>query len=751
MGTKGILDDLGEVARSVERTFREERRVLSFQEYLELFEADPVRHSRDASRYVRDMFSYYGTDAAERPWGELTRYRLFDLPWLEDSDLQRDALVGQEAVQAELFRVLSNFVREGRANRLILLHGPNGSAKSTVATCIMRALESYSELPEGALYRFHWVFPNQGLVKGSIGFAGRRGESGGTAASYAHLTEEQIDARLFMEVRDHPLFLIPADERRRLLERLFERAGVDEAPPDWLLRGRMSHKGRQVYDALMMSSDGSLEEVLRHVQVERYFISRRYRVGAVTLGPQLSVDAGERQITADRSLGALPSSLQAVTLFEAHGELIDAAGGVLEFSDLLKRPLDAFKYLQITAETGELALRSQNIRVNCVLIASANEEQLKAFREHHEFASFRGRLELVRCPYLRSWLDERTIYDAQITPQIQKHVAPHATDVAAMFAVLTRMRQPQASQYDKPLQSLVEDLTAIEKMDLYATGAAPERLEEESGKLLKANVDRLYHESDSYPNYEGELGASPREMRGVLLDAAQDLRYRCLSPFSVLDELDKLCERTTEYAWLNAERRPGGYHDHAQFRELLRARLYDTLEDEFRVASGLVDESRYTDLFERYITHVSFWTKGEKLRNDLTGQYEEPDERLMDEVEALLGGPDKGETLRHSLMNRIAAWAIDHPGASVDNAAVFGPELKRLRDAVFAERRVAVAKLCRSVVVLLREEGAGLDDAQRKAARETADAMNQRFGYQDESVIDAAVVLIRERYAELLA
>jgi len=42
-----------------------------------------------------------------------------------------------------------------------LLHGPKGSAKSTVAACIMAALEHYSTLDEGALYRFHWVFPTK--------------------------------------------------------------------------------------------------------------------------------------------------------------------------------------------------------------------------------------------------------------------------------------------------------------------------------------------------------------------------------------------------------------------------------------------------------------------------------------------------------------------------------------------------------------------------------------------------------------
>ena len=82
----------------------------------------------------------------------------------------------------------------------------------------------------------------------------------------------------------------------------------------------------------------------------------------------MSVDAGERQITADRIRGALPTSLKAATLFEAYGELIEAAGGLLEFCDLLKRPLDAFKYLQITTETGEVALPQQTVQLNCVMI-----------------------------------------------------------------------------------------------------------------------------------------------------------------------------------------------------------------------------------------------------------------------------------------------------------------------------------------------------------------------------------------------
>ncbi len=749
MGTE-ILDELQGITQKVEQDFKVERRLLSFREYLELFATDPQRYSRDACRYARDMFEYYGRTTIARPWGEQTRFRLFDLPFLEEPEATRDALVGQEQVQQEIFRALENFSREGRANRLILLHGPNGSAKSKVASCIMRALEHYSQRDEGALYRFHWIFPNQARLRGAIGFGGRRSSARPDDGSYAHLADEEMDARLQVEIRDHPLFLLPMDQRAALLARLFEQAGVHEPPPAWVLRGNLSHKSRQVFDALLASYEGALDEVLRHVQVERYFVSRRYRTGAVTIGPELSVDAGERQLTADRSAAALPPALQSVTLFEAFGELVDAMGGILEFSDLLKRPLDAFKYLQITAETGQVQLRSQTVEINCVLIGSANELHLRAFREHAEYESFRGRLELVRAPYLLSYIDERRIYDAQIAPQVRRAVAPHATEMAAMFAVLTRMRKPNPERYSRPLRDVIDGLTAIEKMDLYATGVTPDHLDDDAAKLLRGAVHDLYRESDAYPIFEGSVGASPREMRSVLLDAGQSPRYTCLSPLAVLLEIERLCERAGEYAFLEEERLPGGYHDHVLFRKVLRERLLDLLEEELRIASGLVDESRYTELFDRYVTHVSLWVKGEKIRNPITGQYEDPDQRLMHEVEEILGAGEQPDDIRHGLINSVAAWAIDHPDEPIDHTRIFGSQLRRLRESVFAERRSAVARLCRDVVLLLREEGTGLDLARQTAARRALDVFKQRFGYEDDSAADATGVLLSERFASLL-
>ncbi len=743
-------DQIDRIAGSFEERFRRGRLQLSFSEYLDLFSTNPARFGRDAATYMRDVFDHFGTEEVERPWGTDTRWKLFDLPWETGPDAHRYALIGQEDVQAEVYRVLSNFVRGGRPNRLMLLHGPNGSSKSTVAACIMKALEHYSTLDEGALYRFHWVFPNEKKVRGTIGFRDQEGAHVTDEASYAHLPDEQLDARLLIEVRDHPLFLIPVPERRALLDELWEAANLEGGPPDWLVHGQLAHKNNQVVEALLSKYKGSLSEVLRHVQVERYFISQRYRVGAVTLGPQMSVDAGERQVTADQSLAALPVALQATTLFEAHGELVDAAGGLLEFSDLLKRPLDAFKYLQISVEVGEVALSRQNLMLNCVMVGSANEVHLAAFREHPEFPSFRGRMELIRTRYLLDYEKEKLIYDNQVAAQVQRHVAPHATGIAAAFAVLTRLVRPDAARLDSPIEDLAASLTAVEKADLLATGRIPERLSLDERKVLRANLRGIVDEGRSRSLYEGIRGASPREMQTVLLDAAQHRHFHCLSPLAVLDELDELCERSTQFDWLQESAETGGYHDHALFREVLRDRLLDSWEEEIREASGLVDETQYGGLFDRYIEHVSAWSKNERIRNKVTGDFEEPDQALLTEVESLLGWEGDADEFRRGLLSKLAAWALDNPEERARPEVVFSDHIKKLRAAAYAKLRKPMAETCRDILEYVRDDAPNMPDDRKKAIREVLDALVDRFGYCDHCASDAAAMLVRKRFDDII-
>src|SRR5215471_18604719 len=146
-------DSLTGIGQEVRDGYTRNKRVMSYDEFFQLFLTRPEQYARNAAQYLKDVFDYFGSEEVKTPRGIMTRWKLFDVPF----DNGRDRLVGQEEVQARVYRVISNFVREGAINKLVLLHGPNGSAKSTFVSCLVRALEHYSTLDEGALYRFHWI------------------------------------------------------------------------------------------------------------------------------------------------------------------------------------------------------------------------------------------------------------------------------------------------------------------------------------------------------------------------------------------------------------------------------------------------------------------------------------------------------------------------------------------------------------------------------------------------------------------
>src|SRR4051794_34357649 len=189
-------ESLARIGQEVRDGFARNKRVMSFDEFYQLFLSRPQLYTRNAAQYLKDVFDHFGTTEVRTPRGLLTRWKLFDCPWQDG----RDRMVGQEEIQGRVYRALANFVREGGVNKLILLHGPNGSAKSTFVSCISRALEHYSTLDEGALYRFNWIFPSQKLQKGGIGFSGGSYD-GVPGGSFAYLDDDLIDSKLVDELK----------------------------------------------------------------------------------------------------------------------------------------------------------------------------------------------------------------------------------------------------------------------------------------------------------------------------------------------------------------------------------------------------------------------------------------------------------------------------------------------------------------------------------------------------------------------
>jgi predicted Ser/Thr protein kinase len=539
--------------------------------------------------------------------------------------------------------------------------------------------------------------------------------------------------------------LIPAEERGKLIDRALE--GKSFVVSDYVRHGRLSHKNRSIYEALLSSYHGDYLKVLRHVQVERFYVQHRYRLGYVTVEPQLSVDATERQITADRSLAALPPTLQAISLFEYGGELVNANRGLIEFDDLLKRPLEAYKYLLVTVERSAVALASANLFLDLVFLGSSNEIHLQAFKEIPDFQSFKGRIELVRVPYILDVRHEQELYDAKLKEAAgSRHVAPHCAYVAALWAVLTRMRKPQVDRYPAPVAELVAKLTPLEKAELYAYGSAPAHQSPAQAKELAAHVKDLYVESEVYPVYEGRIGASPREMQGVLFNAASSPRYEYVSPVVILDEIVELCKQTSLYEFLKQDVQPGGYHDHRRFVDLARDRMLDKIDDEVRISLGMIEEAEYARVFDRYVNHVTHWVKKEKVRNPSTGRLDDPDEGFMRETEKTLEVSVKPEEFRGGLIARIGAWALENRGSKPVLDQIFPEHMKKLRTAYFERHKKAITRGVRELVLVLTGNEGQVSAEGIAKARDAEKTLRERFGYSSESARDLVALMAKTRY-----
>ena len=68
---KTARKELEQVAAAVKTRFLAEKRVLSFEDYLQELLQHPWRHSRDAARYLKDCFDHYGSYDVARPWGNV--------------------------------------------------------------------------------------------------------------------------------------------------------------------------------------------------------------------------------------------------------------------------------------------------------------------------------------------------------------------------------------------------------------------------------------------------------------------------------------------------------------------------------------------------------------------------------------------------------------------------------------------------------------------------------------------------------
>ena len=737
-----VLQTIRDLSKKNVEAFEKENRQLSFSEYLKLVVSNPRIHARTAPQYLSDCFEFFGVEESDG-LSNPNLFRIFEhLP--EGSS--EFPVEGLEQAKSEIFRALRQFSIQGRVDRLLLLHGPNGSAKSSLVAAIARGMETYSRSDEGPLYRYSWVFPREAAARKRVGFGDETARTD-DMDSLAHLADTDTAATVVGELNESPLLLLPPEARRSLLNQAL--IDKDVSPETFrigqpILEGQLCARSQRILEALLRAYGGDMERVWRHIRVERFFYSRRYRQGIATVEPQMHVDAGIRQLTYDQGLAALPPSLRTVTIEEVHGDLVDGNRGLVEYNDFLKRPVEAFKYLLATCEKSTLVVPGQVLWLDTILMGTSNESYLSQFKQIPDFASFKGRIRFIRVPYQRNYLTEARIYERQVRDQLKNStVAPHTLTLAALWGVLTRLRKPDAANFPKEYESVINKLSPLGKAELFAQGHVGESFSvDESIKIEKIKKE-IYDESKSDPVYEGVFGASPRDVKTILYNAAENPNFECLSPLALIHEIKLFIKEKSTHNFLQIESK-GAYHNYKDFSVLLRGKYRELSLRDARNAAGLIDEGEFGRLLQEYLHQASHHTRKQKVRDAVTGQMVDPDEKLMDEFEQLAGiAKEKRKDFREESVRRVGAFRVDNPEEELNLEKLFANELKHARRTYHKGQEQQLTRTIELALAVLDGNEQALTADKQININDFIQKLRDDFGHCDASMREALSECIR--------
>ena len=444
--------------------------------------------------------------------------------------------------------------------RILMLVGPVGGGKSTLVTIIKRGLEKYSKTEQGAAY----------AIKGC-------------------------------PMHEDPLHLIPEDLRGEFKRSLGVYIEGDLCP---VCQYRLDHEwGSNIHN----------------VPVQRIALSERTRIGIGTFKPADPKSQDVAELTGSVNIQALTEYGQESDprAYNFDGELNIANRGVMEFIEMLKAE-KRFLY-ELNTVAGEQTIKASRfalIYCDVAVIAHTNEYEYNSYFSSKENEAMIDRIFVVKVPYNLRVSEEVRIYekligqsdvnDKTIGSELDLsriHIAPYTLRVAAMFAILTRLKASKKA-----------GLSLLTKMKLYDG-------ERQVGDWDQRNLKELHDEFQD----EGMNGLSPRFVINRISSALVKGGKMYVTPIdvmrSLLDGITELTgseeERNRYKGLINDVRKE---FDEAAKKEVQRAFVYS------------YEESAKT-LMDNYIDNVEAFCNREKVKHPITGEDVEPDERLMRSIE----------------------------------------------------------------------------------------------------------------------
>ena len=374
--------------------------------------------------------------------------------------------------------------------------------------------------------------------------------------------------------------------------------------------------------------------IIEHVPVHRIVFSEKERRGVGTFSPsdEKSQDISELVGSIDLATVGRYGSESDPRAYRFDGELNVANRGLMEFVEMLKAN-DEFLYslLTLSQEQSIKTSRFSMIYADEVVISHTNESEYNSFIQNQKNEALRDRIILIKVPYNLRVDDEIKIYQKLLNESgvsQDVHIAPHTLRVASTFAILTRLEESKKA-----------GMSRMKKLRLYN--------DESVEGFTQADVEELREESDR----EGMEGISPRYVINRLSSALAGEDICCLNP---IDALRSLRDGLEQMTGISKEKR----EEYLNYIYETRKAYDEIAKNEIHKAFVYSFEESARTLFDNYVDNVEAFCTKQKLRDPITGEELEPDEKLMRSIEEQIGVTENAKrAFREEIMIRISALA----------------------------------------------------------------------------------------------
>jgi len=208
------------------------------------------------------------------------------------------------------------------------------------------------------------------------------------------------------------------------------------------------------------------------------------------------------------------------------------------------------------------------------------------------------------------------------------HIAPHALRVASIFSILSRLKESKKQGMD-----------LVKKMKLY------------DGEDVEGFKQKDLHELHTEAIDEGMSGVDPRYVINRLSSALIRSSTRCINP---LDVLRALKEGLDQHPSITKEER-----DRLLNHISVARKEYDEMaKKEVQKAFVYSYEESAKVLFNNYLDNVEAYCNGLKLKDPITDEELDPDEKLMRSIEEQIGVSEGAKkSFREEILIRLSSYA----------------------------------------------------------------------------------------------